>query len=148
MNKQDKFNLDPGLKQIVEDYWKEKWQYFSRQQDESDREYVRAFKEELIDLVAKATQYQKEQTEKEIDDFLNKGIVSAKGMAVSLAYEKGKSDMKQEMLKSAKQGTAQKDYQLILDDGTYIDLDPSMSLNPAVKVKEGQRVLVSIITEN
>ena len=86
--------------------------------------------------------------EKQYDDFLNKGIVSAKGMAVILAYEKGKSDMKQEMLKSAKQGTAQKDYQLILDDGTYIDLDPSMSLNPAVKVKEGQRVLVSIITEN
>jgi hypothetical protein len=58
------------------------------------------------------------------------------------------SNMKQEMLKSAKPGTAQKEYQLILDDGTYIDLDPSMSLNPAVKVKEGQRVLVSIITEN
>ncbi len=89
-----------------------------------------------------------EQIEKERDDFLNKGIVSAKGIAVSLAYEKGKSDMKQEILKSAKPGTAQKDYQLILDDGTYIDLDPSMSLNPAVKVKEGQRVFVSIITEN
>ena len=144
----NKIELDPGLKKIVDDYWKEKWQYFSRQQDESDREYVTAFKDELINLVAKAAQYQKEQTEKEIDDFLNKGIVSAKGMAVSLAYDKGKSDMKQEMLKSAKPGTAQKDYQLILDDGTYIDLDPSMSLNPAVKVKEGQRVLVSIITEN
>jgi hypothetical protein len=85
--------------------------------------------------------------EKQYDDFLTKGLVSAKGIAIQLAYEKGKSDMKQEMLKSAKQGTAQKDYQLILDDGTYIDLDPSMSLNPAIKVKEGQRVLVSIITE-
>ena len=41
---------------------RKKWQYFSRQQDESDREYVRAFKDEFIDLVAKAAQYQKEQT--------------------------------------------------------------------------------------
>ena len=106
---------------------------------------------DLVEAFKAGAEWQQKQNqkqyEKECSDFINKGIVSAKGMAVSLAYEKGKSDMKQEMLKSAKPGTAQKDYQLILDDGTYIDLDPSMSLNPAVKVKEGQRLLVSIITE-
>lgn len=47
----------------------------------------------------------------------------------------------------AKHGTAQKNSQIILDDGTYIDLDPSMSLNPSFKTKEGERVCVYFIKE-
>lgn len=35
-----------------------------------------------------------------------------------------------------------------MNNGTCIDLYPSMPLNLAVKVKEGQRVFISIITEN
>lgn len=49
--------------------------------------------------------------------------------------------------KVAKHGTAQKNSQIILDDGTYIDLDPSMSLNPSFKTKEGERVCVYFIKE-
>ena len=95
MNKQDKLNLDPGLKQIVEDYWKEKWQYFARQQDESDREYVRAFKEELIDLVAKAAQYQKEQ----ITEYQSKHDVQ-KLVEASRSIIKNKETAKQFLLLS------------------------------------------------
>ena len=38
--------------------------------------------------------WQKKEMEKEYSDFINKGIVSVKGVAVSMAYEKGKEDMK------------------------------------------------------
>lgn len=44
----------------------------------------------------------------------------------------------------AKSGIVQKDLQIILDDGMYIDLDPSMQLKPSFSVKEGERVKVVI----
>jgi len=47
-----------------------------------------------------------------------------------------------------KSGTVQKDLQIILDDGTYIDLDPSMQLKPSFSVKEGERVKVVISKED
>lgn len=50
--------------------------------------------------------------------------------------------------KCAKYGTVQKDNQVLLDDGAYIDLDPSMSLKPSFPVKEGERVKVLFIKED
>ena len=44
----------------------------------------------------------------------------------------------------AKSGIVQKDLQIVLDDGMYIDLDPSMQLKPSFSVKEGERVKVVI----
>lgn len=44
----------------------------------------------------------------------------------------------------AKSGIVQKDLQIILDDGMYIDLDPSMQLKPSFSVKEGEKVKVVI----
>jgi len=32
---------------IVEKFWKEKWHYFAKQEDESEREYVIMFRDEL-----------------------------------------------------------------------------------------------------
>ena len=52
------------------------------------------------------------------------------------------------MMAKAKGGTVQKDNQIIMDDGTYIDLDPSMSLKPSLAVKEGERIKVIVIKED
>ena len=46
-----------------------------------------------------------------------------------------------------KSGIVQKDLQILLDDGMYIDLDPSMQLKPSFSVKEGERVKVAISKE-
>lgn len=48
----------------------------------------------------------------------------------------------------AKSGIVQKDLQIILDDGMYIDLDPSMQLKPSFSVKEGEKVKVVISKED
>lgn len=47
-----------------------------------------------------------------------------------------------------KSGIVQKDLQIVLDDGTYIDLDPSMQLKPSFSVKGGEKVKVVIIKED
>ena len=60
----------------------------------------------------------------------------------------GMEKMKEELMAKAKGGTVQKDYQIIMDDGTYIDLDPSMSLKPSLAVKEGERIKVIIVKED
>lgn len=65
-----------------------------------------------------------------------------------LGFETGANWRKEQMMAKAKGGTVQKDYQIILDDGTYIDLDPSMSLKPSLAVKEGERVKVIVIKED
>lgn len=55
---------------------------------------------------------------------------------------------KEQMMAKAKSGTVQKDNQVILDNGTYIDLDPSMQLKPSfVGLKEGDRIKVIVIKE-
>ena len=55
---------------------------------------------------------------------------------------------KRKLMKDAKSGTVQEDFQIILDDGAYIDLDPSMSLKPSFAVKAGERVKLIIIKED
>lgn len=70
----------------------------------------------------------------------------------TLSYQEGLEDgikiERQQIMGSAKGGVVEKDNQVILDDGTYIDLDPSMSLNPSFKVKEGQRIRALIMDED
>lgn len=59
------------------------------------------------------------------------------------------AEKEQQMMAKAKSGTVQKDNQVILDNGTYIDLDPSMQLKPSfVGLKEGDRIKVIIIKED
>lgn len=55
---------------------------------------------------------------------------------------------KRKLMKDAKSGTVQEDFQIILGDGAYIDLDPSMSLKPSFAVKAGERVKLIIIKED
>lgn len=63
--------------------------------------------------------WQKEKIEKEYSD-LNKGLVSAKGLAVAMAYDKGKEDMKHQMMKDAVEGTVEEPecllWRIISDD--------------------------------
>lgn len=64
------------------------------------------------------------------------------------AFMSGAKWQKEQMMAKAKSGTVQKDNQVILDNGTYIDLDPSMQLKPSfVGLKEGDRIKVIIIKE-
>ena len=46
-------------------------------------------------------EWQKEKDKREVGDFVSKGLVSAKGIAVSMAYERGRDDMRMEMMKDA-----------------------------------------------
>lgn len=55
---------------------------------------------------------------------------------------------KEQMMAKAKGGTVQKDYQIIMDDGTYIDLDPSMQLKPAFNVNVNDKVKVIVTKED
>lgn len=56
---------------------------------------------------------------------------------------------KEQMMAKAKSGTVQKDNQVIFDNGTYMDLDPSMQLKPSfVGLKEGDRIKVIVIKED
>lgn len=57
----------------------------------------------LSRIAVRVAKWQHEQVEKEYSN-LNKGLVSAKGIAVYMAYEKGKEDMKQQMMKDAVDG--------------------------------------------
>lgn len=59
----------------------------------------------LSRIAVRVAKWQREQVEKEYSN-LNKGLVSAKGLAVYMAYEKGKEDMKQQMMKDAKESDA------------------------------------------
>ena len=61
----------------------------------------------------------------------------------------GKVLIKEQLMAKAKSGTVQKDNQVILDNGAYIDLDPSMKLKPSfIGLKEGDRIKVIIIKED
>lgn len=63
------------------------------------------------------------------------------------AFIAGDKWKEEQIMAKAKGGTVQEDYQIIMDDGTYIDLDPSMSLKPALAVKAGERIKVIVIKE-
>lgn len=53
-----------------------------------------------------------------------------------------------EVMKETKSGVVTDGIYIRFDDKTWIDLDPSMSLNPAFDVKDGERVKVIIIKED
>ena len=98
------------------------------------KELVSEDLEEAIDTYLKS--YWGGEKEKQEWPFLKK-------MAIYFAQWK-----KEQMMTKAKSGTVQKDNQVILDNGTYIDLDPSMQLKPSfVGLKEGDRIKVIIIKE-
>ena len=67
---------------------------------------------------------------------------------LTIAVKEGAKWQKEKMMANAIGGTVQEDYQIIMDDGTYIDLDPSMSLKPSLAVKEGERIKVIVIKED
>lgn len=54
----------------------------------------------------------------------------------------------QKMMKDAKSGIGNYDNYIKLEDGTWIDLDPSMQKKPAFNVKEGEKVKVLVIKED
>lgn len=65
------------------------------------------------------------------------------------AFKTGAKWQKEQLMAKAKSGTVQKDNQVILDNGTYIDLDSSMQLKPSfVGLKEGDRIKVIVIKES
>lgn len=51
------------------------------------------------------------------------------------------------MEKIEKIGVGNNDNYIQFEDGTWIDLDPSMKLKPAFDVKEGEKVKVILIKE-
>ena len=70
------------------------------------------------------------------------------GYAMLDAIEFGAKWQKEQMMAKAKGGTVQKDYQIIMDDGTWIDLDPSMQLKPAFNVNVNDKVKVIVTKED
>ena len=52
------------------------------------------------------------------------------------------------MMKTAKSGIGNNDNYIQFEDGTWIDLDPSMQLKPAFNVKEGEKVKVLVIKKD
>lgn len=50
-------------------------------------------------------------------------------------------------LLEVKSGVGSKDHYIQFEDGTYIDLDPTMQLNPAFDIKEGNKVKIYILKE-
>lgn len=54
---------------------------------------------------------------------------------------------KERIMKDAKSGVCSNDNYIQMDDGTWIDLDPSMQLKPAFNIKEGEKVRVLVIKE-
>lgn len=91
----------------------------------------------LSRIAVRAAKWQKQQNQSTIE------------LAEDHVMLAGMNKMKEEMMENAKSGTVQKDNQVILDDGTYIDLDPSMQLKPSfVGLKEGDRIKVILIKED
>ncbi len=88
----------------------------------------------------------KEELAKEIE-YLSKrypevSFAKLSRIAVHVArWQKGK------IMKEAKSGVGNNDNYIQLDDGTWIDLDPSMGLKPAFNVEEGEKVTIAIIKE-
>lgn len=59
----------------------------------------------------------------------------------------GANWLMQKMMKGAKSGIGNYDNYINLEDGTWIDLDPSMQKKPAFNVSEGDKVKVIVIKE-
>ena len=92
-------------------------------------------------------------------DYATGGILSKPNYTMESVYEAVSSYLQQrdefvredylkELKEDAKGGTVQRDFQILMDDGAYIDLDPSMSMKPSFDVKEGERIKLIIIKED
>ena len=44
-------------------------------------------------------------------------------------------------------GIVEQDFQVKLNDGKYIDLDPYMSAKPSIEVKPGDKVVIIVIKQ-
>lgn len=120
-------NLEEACEQLAENARKHKAETSSPFFSQTD------YKQGVID----GAKWQKQQDQSTIE------------LAEDHAYFAGMEKIKEEMMAKTKSGTVQKDNQVILDDGAYIDLDPSMQLKPSfVGLKEGDRIKVIVIKEN
>ena len=62
-------------------------------------------------------------------------------------FKAGMEKMKEQMIKDAKCGVGNNDNYIQFEDGTWVDLDPSLLMKPAFCVKEGEKVKVIFIKE-
>lgn len=105
--------------------------------NELSKQFTEVSFAKLSRIAVRVAKWQKQQDQSTIE------------LAEEHAMLSGMEKMKEEMMAKAKSGTVQKDNQVILDDGTYIDLDPSMQLKPSfVGLKEGDRIKVIVIKED
>lgn len=124
--------------QVSEDLEKEIQDYYNSRREYSGKynAVIPVYKHQLIDIARHFTNWQKQQDDK----MLNEKQWEAWG--------KGGEEMRQELIKGAKSGVVSEEGDFIeFEDGTAIDLDPSMQLNPAFVHMSGDKVKVIIIKE-
>lgn len=76
------------------------------------------------------------------------GIVAQKKVKQSLMLNRGIKTIKDLLEADCKSGVGNNDNYIQFEDGTWIDLDPSMQLKSAFNVKEGEKVKVLVIKED
>ena len=52
------------------------------------------------------------------------------------------------MKEQIKTGVVKADYQVALDDGGWVDLDPCMQMQPAFDVKPGDKIKITVTKQN
>ena len=77
-----------------------------------------------------------------------KGIAAQKKVKQLLMLNRGIKVIKDLLEADCKSGVGNNDNYIQFEDGTWIDLDPSMQLNPAFNAKEGEKVKVLVIKED
>lgn len=102
---------------------------------------------EAIDMAIQALQ------EEPVSEELNKAAIKfSKGWGewdyAIPCFKAGAQWQKQQMMRDAKSGIGNNDNYIQFEDGTWIDLDPSMQLKSAFNVKEGEKVKVLVIKED
>lgn len=75
------------------------------------------------------------------------GIAAQKKVKQSLMFNRGIKAIRDLLEADCKSGVGNNDNYIQFEDGTWIDLDPSMQLNPAFDIKEGEKVKVLVIKE-
>ncbi len=76
------------------------------------------------------------------------GIVAQKKIKQSLMLNRGIKAIRVLLEADCKSGVGNNDNYIQFEDGTWIDLDPSMQLNPAFNIKKGEKVKVLVIKED
>lgn len=76
------------------------------------------------------------------------GIAAQKKVKQSLMLNRGIKAIKDLSEADCKSGVGNNDNYIQFEDGTWIDLDPSMQLKPAFDIKEGEKVKVLAIKED